>query len=201
MLKVGMYLPAGAGVEPEPCFVDNHEDISRELGGGMFDVVVESMGRPEDTQFVGFVRDEFMFDGSEYNYLATALFKRDIRGGCVVLWGVDDTGMIDGEIYDLPGHAYDFIREDLLQFVASSYDQSVMGALMIDTAVTEGALSEEWADALYADMDNLQDPEAVRRVAEKMKHVVSLFAEDEELRASLALVVIAEQLRNLDEEG
>jgi hypothetical protein len=57
----------------------------------MFDVVVESMGRPEDTQFVGFVRDEFLFDGSEYNYLATALFKRDIHGGCVVLWGVDDT--------------------------------------------------------------------------------------------------------------
>lgn len=192
MIKVGMFLPAGVGVEPEPCFVDNHEDISRELGGGMFDVVVTTMGRDSGTQFVGFVRDEFMFDGSEYNYLATALFKRDIRGGCVVMWGVDETGIIDGEIYDLPDGVCQFLREDLHSFVAESYNQSVMSALLVDVGVACGLVSEEWAETLYEDLQNPRDPECHKRVLDKMNRLTELVAESDEAMETIAKVVMQE---------
>jgi hypothetical protein len=200
MIKVGMFLPAGTGVEPEPCFVDNHEDISRELGGGMFDVVVTSMGQDSGTQFVGFVRDEFLFDGSEYNYLATALFKRDIRGGCVVMWGVDDTGIIDGEIYDLPEAAYEFLRHDLLEFVSETYNQSVMSTLLVDVGVACGLVSEEWAEELYEDLQNPHDEDAHRRVLAKMNDLTRMVTENEEAMQTIAKVVMQEAVPAEDDE-
>lgn len=141
MLKAGVFLPHGVAVTPEPCFVDGYEDIQGHVGG-MFGVVTTDMGTfgdpdldvTEKAQFVGFCKDEVDGD-DEFNYLATALFKQPISGGVVVLWGLNDNGVTDGESYDIPDNVFPFLMEELVKFTATSYNQTMILHILTELAV------------------------------------------------------------------
>lgn len=174
MLKAGVFLPQGAQVSPEPCFVDGYEDIQSHLGG-LFDVVTTDMDTFGDhdldpsqrAQFVGFVKDEIN-DEDEFNYLATALFKRPIHGGVVVLWGLNAQYETDGESYDIPEVATSFLMDDLVRFTADSYNQTMTLHLLTELAVQEGVCTSEQVYELSArlaecavskDLDGLREGE------------------------------------------
>lgn len=136
MLKAGLYLPCGVGASPEPCFIDTYEDIQSHVGG-VFDVVVSDCGGQPDVQFVGYVHDEGLVLGLEMNYLATALFTREIRGGVVVMWGLNENGYADGESYDIPDDMAKFLCADLVEFAAETYNDAVFMDLFLGLAVQE----------------------------------------------------------------
>lgn len=137
MLKAGLYLPSGVGASPEPCFIDTYEDIQSHVGG-VFDVVVSDCGGQPDVQFVGYVHDEGLVLNMEMNYLATALFTQEIRGGVVVMWGLNENGYADGESYDIPEAMMAFLCSDLVEFAADTYNDAVFLDLFLGLAVHEG---------------------------------------------------------------
>jgi len=157
MLRAGIFLPAGVNVSPEPCFVDDYKDIQSHVGGA-FDVVTTDLDTFAEAdfqdepslraQFVGFVSDTGAIDGSELNYLATALFRRPIHGGAVVLWGLNADYETDGESYDLPDSAVKFLLEDLVYVTAENYNDSVIMDAVLKVCIEVGHISKDYAVGL-----------------------------------------------------
>lgn len=118
-------LPAGSNVEPHEVFIDGYKSIQN-LVGGTFDCVRTDMGQPDDVAIVGYVHDEGLILGLDMNFLATALFKREIRGDVVVAWGLSPNGYYDGDNYDIPSFVTEFIKTDLLFETAFAYNLATM---------------------------------------------------------------------------
>lgn len=153
MLKVAMLLPEGANVSPEVVFVDDHNDISREIGDVPFDCVYMDLGEgAERAKFCGFVRDEFLFDGSKYNYLATNLFKREILGPCLVAWVLNAEHEDDGHIYDLPDRITEILSTHLVAGTAEAYNTSVILGYVTELSVKYGYWTEEQATEVVTRM-------------------------------------------------
>lgn len=129
-------LPTGSNVAPEPVLIDDYKSIQR-IVGGTFDCVRTDMGR-DDVALVGYVHDEGLLLNMDYNYLATALFKREIRGDVVVVWGLSPNGHYDGDNHDMPKHINDFLRTDLLIHTATAYNMATTMSLVTDEIVKAG---------------------------------------------------------------
>lgn len=123
-LTVGMFLPKGTQVEPEPIFIEDYKSIQQAVGGH-FDVVVTDLGK-EGVAIVGYVHDEGLILDLELNYLATNLFQKELRGDCVIVWGLSPNGEYDGDNYDIPEWITDFIMKDLVISTAGNYNLAAM---------------------------------------------------------------------------
>jgi len=82
-------------------YIDRGADMSRiihNLVDGYFDVV-----RPpnRDQHFVGYVHDEGLLIGLEPNTLASAIFGRFLCGPCVIVGTLNESGIEDGDSYNL----------------------------------------------------------------------------------------------------
>lgn len=155
-LVSGVFLPAGVGVEPEPVFVDsnNYESIQQHIGG-LLDVVRLPIPAEDGGTgtLLGYVHDEGLILDLEYNYLATALFKQELRGGCVVVWGNNPfTGAYDGEIYDLPSELYSQLFQKLVEFTASVYNEAIIMEAAFQYAVQVGVITDSQYDELVQAM-------------------------------------------------
>jgi hypothetical protein len=137
-------LPAGPNVEPYEVLIDDYKSIQTIIGGP-FDCVRTDMGQPEKVALVGYVHDEGLLLNLDFNFLATALFKREIRGDIVVTWGLSDNGYYDGDNHDMPPFILKFLQETLLEETALAYNMSVM---------MESACNEI-RDAGYGEIDDL----------------------------------------------
>lgn len=152
----GLLLPAGARVNPEPILVEDYKSIQR-IVGGAFDAVRTDMGHDE-VALVGYVHDEGMLLNLPYNYIATALFKQNIFGDCVLVWGLDENGIYDGDNHDIPEFMVEFLSEELMQHVAESYNMSAEIAMALDYAVHFNLFPEDEIDMLMLVMlDNVED--------------------------------------------
>jgi len=67
----------------------------QEVVGGWIDAV-----RAED--FVGYVNDEGLLIGLDYNPVASALFGQTLVGNVAVVGAFDSNGVYDGENHDVP---------------------------------------------------------------------------------------------------
>jgi hypothetical protein len=121
-LTVGMFLPKGTMVEPEPIFIEDYKSIQDAIGGH-FDVVVTDLGK-DNVSIVGYVHDEGLLLDLELNYLATNLFQKELRGDCVIVWGLSPNGEYDGDNYDIPEWITDFIMKDLVVSTAGNYNMA-----------------------------------------------------------------------------
>jgi hypothetical protein len=176
MLKAGLFLPTGAGVTPEPCFVDGYEDIQAQVGG-LFDVVVTSLGDGDRVAFVGHVHDEGLLLGLEMNYLATALFQREIRGGCVVLWGLNEDGVYDGDNYDIPEEMSRFLCEELVGFAADTYNQAVVLDIAMQMVVKANIATQEEVDAIKFDLYRFATLHMVEELVAKERELRSMLVQ------------------------
>jgi len=145
-ITAGWMLPAGTNVVPEPILVQGYEDLS-ETVGGWIDCVSTTMNH-DDVKIVGYVNDEGIILDLEFNYLATALFRQPLYGNCVVLWGLNEDGIEDGENYDVPEYVGQFINTTLANATAESYNMATMISLACDYAVEHGYKSADYVDKL-----------------------------------------------------
>lgn len=143
-LTAGVFLPCGPNVEPEPVFVEDYQNIQK-LVGGHFDVVTTDCNM-RDMMFVGYVNDEGLINGMEINYLATNLFKREIHGDVVVVWGLSPNGEYDGDNYDIPDELYETLVSGLTEGTAQAYNMAVGMSTVCMFAIDNDICTEEEVD-------------------------------------------------------
>lgn len=182
-ITAGLLLPAGSNVSPEPIFVEDYKSIQN-LVGGAFDAVRTDMGH-DQVALVGYVHDEGMLIPLEYNYIATALFKQNIFGDCVVVWGLDENGVYDGENHDIPEFMVNFLSEELMESVANSYNLSSEIAYALEYAVEFGIGDEDEINMLMLTMlDNVSEHKSnhdtMGRILEIVEAVAKHSGENEE---------------------
>ena len=136
MITNAVLLPAGASVTPEEILLDtdNYADAVAEIVGGLFEPVHIDT---EDGHIVGYVNENFIADGLEYNYLATALFGKALQGNVVVMWSYPD----EDETRDVPAEFVEFLNGPFLETVAESYNLSVGMAVLFETAIEAGTIT------------------------------------------------------------
>jgi len=83
---------------------DSAHIIIGEHVGGHFDAV-----RLSDV--VGYVHDEGLLIGLEYNVRASLLFNRSLVGNCVLVGCLDSAGEFDGDDYDVPQNYLDMMSQ------------------------------------------------------------------------------------------
>lgn len=168
-IKVGMFLPTGDNVEPEPFFFQNYEDLQNAVGGH-FDVVRTDLGR-KDVALLGYVNDIGLLADLEYNYLATALFKQNLVGNVVVTWGLSPNGEYDGDDYDIPEEMVEFIQTELVSQTANAYNLSVMSSLACQMAIECGLCTESDIMELVQGINDT-DREVVEGWAKKLNELL-----------------------------
>lgn len=133
-------LKSGTGVEPEPVVVNGLESIQSLVGGNIEAVRIFAQKRDTDEPFelVGYCDDEGLVKNSEMNWLASALFRQEIRGNVVV---VTDAG--DGEDGDVPDMFVKWLMSGFLQRVAESYNEATFIAGVMEFAVQHNLVPEE----------------------------------------------------------
>jgi hypothetical protein len=106
---------------------------------------------------LGYVHDEGLIRNMEPNYLATALFRQELRGPCLLMSGLSPEGVYDGECYDLPSWVWEGLSTDLVQRTASTYNKSKLLQFGLSCAVEERFCTEdelhELAKAIIAQSD------------------------------------------------
>ena len=133
-------LKAGTGVEPESVVIDGLESIQSLVGGNIEAVRVFAQKRDTDEPFelVGYCDDEGLVKESEMNWLASALFRQEIRGNVVV---VTDAG--DGEDGDVPDTFVKWLMSGFLRRVAESYNEASFIAEVMQFAVQNNLVPED----------------------------------------------------------
>lgn len=165
-IAVGIYLPSGVNVSPEPIFIEDAESIKSAVGG-YFDVVTTDCGSNNKMLFVGYVNDEGIIENLDYNYLATNLFRRELYGNCVVLWGLNEEGVYDGENHDIPGSMFEVLQTTLTESTALAYNMSVGMAEVCNYATDNGIADRDLLESAILVLHSLStgndiDPDRVQ---------------------------------------
>jgi hypothetical protein len=191
MLKASVLLPAGNGKFPDPIFVNDYEDIQREVGGVFTTVSMRGQVHDNDVNVIGFVPDDIVTaDETTMNWFASALFGQEVYGPCVVAWALSPNGEYDGDIYDMPDFLSEYIFGEFTEFVVRAYGQATSMTRMFQGAVTAGIITDDELESLMQYIEALTNDDTERYTdAEKVNFMLLLNA------------VEAHVLRNSIEEG
>ena len=146
-------IPQGTHVVPEPMLIGASDiDTIQRVVDGLFDVVTVrvSYGENQECVLVGYINDEGLLrPDMDLNYIATALFQRELYGNVLVVSGSHpETGEYDGEAYDVPNWAYDGITGDVVAETADAYNDAMTVAFALKFGPKMGVISEHDAREL-----------------------------------------------------
>ena len=114
-----------------PALFADQSKMLRSIIGNLMDCV-----RGED--FVGYVDDEGLMHGLEYNAIASALFGRYLVGRVVVLGSISPTGEYDGACYDCPESVYGIVSSFIgAMHLHEDFDGKTPMALYADYMLTK----------------------------------------------------------------
>ena len=147
-ITVGIFLPAGIGVNSEPVFISDYTDIQKNVGGN-FDVInMKAKGNDgSDVALTGYVNDEGLLLDLDINWLASGLFQREVYGDCVVMWALSPNGVYDGDNHDMPEKVQQYLLETHTEVVAERYNEAAVLNMVFQTAVEEGFIEQCQLDA------------------------------------------------------
>lgn len=142
MLKASVLLPAGNGKYPDPIFVNDYEDIQREVGGLFTTLGIKGEINDREINLIGFAPDDVPNpDDQSINWYASAMFGTEVHGPCVVAWALSPNGEYDGDIYDMPDFVSEYIFGEFTQFVIRAYGEAGMMSNMFTEAVNAGIIT------------------------------------------------------------
>jgi hypothetical protein len=193
----GLLLGAGVGATVEPVIIDKLETIQGYVGG-VIDAVRQQVSK--DICAVGYVHDEGLILDLEMNWIASALFMREIRGPVVLVNGFNDANEYDGDNHDLPDAFVEYMQTWFLQKVAETYNESTIVVAMLEMAVDEGVATDEEVDALMVMLESVSkgDIEEMKVVAEQLKSILVSF--DERMADKTTTKLVDEIYEFLDKE-
>ena len=193
----GLLLGAGVGATVEPVIIDKLETI-QDYVGGVIDAVRQQVSK--DICAVGYVHDEGLLLDLEMNWIASALFMREIRGPVVLVNGFNKAHEYDGDNHDLPDAFIEYMQTFFLQKVAETYNESTIVVAMLEMAVDEGVATDEEVDALMNMLESVSegDIETMKVVAKQLKDVLVSF--DEKMAEKTTTKLVDEIYEFLDKE-
>jgi hypothetical protein len=184
----GLLLNAGVGASIDTVEITDLESIQNHVGG-MIDAVRQPIN--DDIYVVGYVHDEGLILDLEMNWIASALFGREIRGSVVLVNGNNDVGEYDGYNHDLPNEFIEYMKTVFLARVATTYNESQIILALLQSAASDDIIEMEKLDELLevlAEAVETGDRDANNKAGELMRNVLSQIDETMATQATDTLV-------------
>jgi hypothetical protein len=184
----GLLLNAGVGASIDTVEITDLESIQNHVGG-MIDAVRQPIN--DDIYVVGYVHDEGLILDLEMNWIASALFGREIRGSVVLVNGNNDVGEYDGYNHDLPSEFIEYMKTVFLARVATTYNESQIILALLQSAASDDIIEMEKLDELLevlAEAVETGDRDANNKAGELMRNVLSQIDETMATQATDTLV-------------
>ena len=184
----GLLLNAGVGASIDTVEITDLESIQNHVGG-MIDAVRQPIN--DDIYVVGYVHDEGLILDLEMNWIASALFGREIRGSVVLVNGNNDVGEYDGYNHDLPSEFIEYMKTVFLARVATTYNESQIILALLQSAASDDIIEMEKLDELLevlAEAVETGDRDVNNKAGELMRNVLSQIDETMATQATDTLV-------------
>lgn len=150
-------IKADASTAPEPLLLGGGDSqVLTEIQsavGGTIDAVrrgaTDETGETPPFILVGYVHDEGIILKLPLNPVATVLFEQNIFGNCLVVSGTNpETGVYDGENYDLPATFSEYLMSGLHTQVQESLVFSRVLSQAMRLGLRNGTVTEAEAEAI-----------------------------------------------------
>ena len=169
----GLLLNAGIGASIDTVEITDLESIQGYVGG-----YIDAVRQPinDDIFVVGYVHDEGLILDLEMNWIASALFGREIRGSVVLVNGNNEVGEYDGDNHDLPSEFIEYMKTTFLARVATTYNESQIILALLESAASDDIIETEKLDELMtvlAEAVETGDRDATNKAGELMRNVLS----------------------------
>ena len=145
----GLLLNAGVGGTIDTITIDGLESIQSYVGGTI-DAVRADIA--DTICAVGYVHDEGLILDLEMNWLASALFSREIRGNVVLVNGYNQDNQYDGDNHEFPDVFIRYMKTSFLKKVADAYNESQMISAMLKYSLDTGLITKEGIDNLLEEL-------------------------------------------------
>jgi len=169
----GLLLNAGVAASIDTIEVTDLESIQSYVGG-LIDAVRQPIN--DDIYVVGYVHDEGLILDLEMNWIAGALFGREIRGNVVLVNGNNDVGEYDGYNHDLPDLFIDWMKTVFLNQVAQTYNESHIILALLQNGSEQGIVDEETMDELMEVLEagiSSDDHELTVKAGKMMRNILA----------------------------
>ena len=169
----GLLLNTGVGASIDTVQVTDLESIQGYVGG-----LIDAVRQPidDDIYVVGYVHDEGFILDLEMNWIASALFGREIRGNVVLVNGNNEVGEYDGYNHDLPSDFIEYMKTVFLARVATTYNESQIILALLQSAASDDIIEPEKLDELLEALSEAVetgDRDATNKAGELMRNVLS----------------------------
>jgi len=124
---IGCVLPAGVGGQIKRVIIEDLNDLQKLVGGYIEPVTAQFA---EDFFVTMLVNEEGIQQNLEMNWIASALFMREIVGDVVLVRAQDDNGVLADDFLDLPTEFIGWLEERHMPKVANAYNQTLMVSAM-----------------------------------------------------------------------
>ncbi|CAB4151387.1 Protein of unknown function DUF3846 [uncultured Caudovirales phage] len=176
-------LEAGVGGKVKPVFVDGLDDYQK-IVGGYIEAVTAEFG--DGLYVTMFCNEEGLLKDLEMNWVASALFMREIRGNVVLVRASDDDGVLGGDdVFDLPSSFIKWLNDKHLPRVAETYNESIMLGLMIQFALQENLMTPDEFSDFMESLDKYSSGEEItdelNEEMTKFIHMIMLRVEESSL--------------------
>ena len=195
----GLLLNAGIGATVDVITVGDLESIQSYVGGTIDAVRAEVS---DNICAVGYVHDEGLILDLETNWLASALFSREIRGNVVVVNGYNQDNEYDGDNHDLPNVFIVYMKTAFLAKVAQAYNESMMISAMLEYALEKELISKDGINNLMEELGEaiMQDDEAgLNDLSSKVEEIIAKL--DKTMGEEASTKLMDEIYEFLDKEG
>ena len=198
---IGCVLPAGVGGEIKRVIISDLDDLQKLVGGYIEPVTAQFA---EDFYVTMLVNEEGIQKDLEMNWIASALFMREIVGDVVLVRAQDENGVLADDFLDLPTEFIQWLNEKHMPRVASSYNQTLMVSAMFRLAVQENLISEDEVEQFFIDtMVYLEggdiSPDVHKRTTDFIDRIIALV--EEKVTANLGDKLAEEIYEFLDKGG
>lgn len=198
---IGCVLPAGVGGQIKRVIIEDLNDLQKLVGGYIEPVTAQFA---EDFFVTMLVNEEGIQQNLEMNWIASALFMREIVGDVVLVRAQDDNGVLADDFLDLPTEFIGWLEERHMPKVANAYNQTLMVSAMFRLAVQENLIPEDEVEQFFIDtMVYLEGgeiaPELQKKTTEFIDKVIALV--EEKVTANLGDKLADEIYEFLDKGG
>jgi len=198
---IGCVLPAGVGGQIKRVIIEDLNDLQKLVGGYIEPVTAQFA---EDFFVTMLVNEEGIQQNLEMNWIASALFMREIVGDVVLVRAQDDNGVLADDFLDLPTEFIGWLEERHMPKVANAYNQTLMVSAMFRLAVQENLIPEDEVEQFFIDtMVYLEggdiEPELQKKTTEFIDKVIALV--EEKVTANLGDKLADEIYEFLDKGG
>jgi len=198
---IGCVLPAGVGGQIKRVIIEDLDDLQKLVGGYIEPVTAQFA---EDFFVTMLVNEEGIQKDLEMNWIASALFMREIVGDVVLVRAQDDNGVLADDFLDLPTEFIGWLEERHMPKVANAYNQTLMVSAMFRLAIQENLIPEDEVEQFFIDtMSYLEggeiEPELQKKTTEFIDKIIALV--EEKVTANLGDKIADEIYEFLDKGG